>query len=131
MLVIKRSTYFSLFWDLLTQIRGNFYRNLYQSFSGTWDFTAFWTLMNVKKQLFQPNCLSSFFNNFLMLIIFKLQITADGNVNKKVSPKNHLKLYQDNPWCKPSFRGILFVLWYRNVSFSLITVMCETKYWNK
>ena len=57
--------------------------HFYQSFSCTWVFSASWFLVIVKKQLFQANCLSDFFNSCQMLTIFELQIFSDGKVNKK------------------------------------------------
>ena len=47
-----------------------------------------------------------FFNSFLMLKVFKLQIISDRNVNKKILHKNYLKLSQDNPSSKSSLRKL-------------------------
>ena len=105
-LVIKRSLYFSLFPDCLRLISVNFCRKFYQGFSGTWVFSASWTLTNVKKQLFQANFLSSLFNSCLMLKVFKLQIISDRNANKKISHKNYLKLSQDNPSWKSRLKKL-------------------------
>ena len=48
------------------------------------------------KQLFPANCLCSFFNSCLMLIVSKLQ-NYKWKCKQKILHKNYLKLSQDNP----------------------------------
>ena len=107
MLLIKRSPYFSLFETCWRQICGNFFRSFYQSFSGTWVFSAFWTSTNVEKHLFQANWLSSFNNSCLILKVFKLQVISNGqHVNKKVSHKNISSYPRITQQWKPRLRNL-------------------------
>ena len=105
-----------LFSEICLQvIYGEIYRHFYQNFSSTWVFSAFWTLTNVKKQLFQVYYFCYFFKK-----------TETNNFRWKRKQKNISKNISSYPRISHNR-----ILWYRNVSFQRITAMCEAKYFNK